>query len=469
MEPIDQATLLEGVFERIRTHFACNGYREEKVREWLTPEQISESLDIAVKDDAIDADELLKLVDQYISMSVNTQHPNFLQPLWGGLSAAGLVGEIVTVLTNTSVYTWELAPVATLVEQEMVATLGAMAGWESVEGTFTTGGSNANMLAMILARDQAFPNAITSGINGSELAVFVSEDSHYSLLMSAHVLGIGSEGVIKIETDIDGRMKPSALQQAITECRKTSRTPVCVIATSGTTVRGAFDPLEEISSICKSENIWLHVDAALGGACLFSSKHSHLMKGVERADSLTWDPHKVMGVPITCSTLLTPHAGALMNTCSYVESAHYLFHEPGIEYDLGRTSLQCGRRVDALKLWISWKAEGNTGWKKQIEHYLELAEYLEDEVNKDSMLELMSSRTFTNVCLRYRPQNLDVTELNNLNEAIRQKMIFDGNFMTSLTQIKGQTILRPVICNSAVDKKSIDDFLSEIHRIAKDV
>ena len=139
------------------------------------------------------------------------------------------------------------------------------------------------------------------------------------------------------------------------------------------------------------------------------------------------------------------------------------------EKNLGEFSLQCGRRVDALKLWISWKAEGNTGWKKQIEHYLELAQYLEDEVNKDSMLELMSSRTFTNVCLRYRPQNLDVTELNNLNEAIRQKMIFDGNFMTSLTQIKGQTILRPVICNSAVDKKSIDDFLSEIHRIAKDV
>ena len=461
--------LLEGVFDIVRGHYHNRMNRELPVRTWRTPAELAEILKVSVDDSGMDADELISTIDTYLSECVRTQHPHFFQPLWGGLSEAGLAGEIATVLSNTSIYTWEIAPAATLIELEMVATLGRLAGWEHTDGTFTSGGSNSNMLALLLARDRYFPNAMSEGVDGRKIAVFVSAESHYSLLMSAHVLGIGSQGVIKIETNERGEMKPDVLRNAIANARSSGRTPICVVATTGTTVRGAFDSIEELADVCRDEDLWLHVDAALGAPCLFSPKYKHLMAGVERADSLTWDPHKLMGVPLTCSVLLTPHLGALGESCSYIKSAHYLFHEPGEEYDLGRKSLQCGRRVDALKLWIEWKSCGTSGWRKRVERYAELATELESLINDHPDLELVCERTFTNVCLRYRGVMSDENEINLFNEKLRQQMVRKGDFMVSLAKIGERTVLRPVICNPAIDFESLTGFIDEIIRIASTI
>ena len=452
---------LEGVFEIVREHFRNRTDRDLPVRTWRTPEELAEILDVAVGAEGVGVDEVLHSINAYLSECVKTQHPHFLQPLWGGLSEAGLAGEIATVLSNTSIYTWEIAPAATIVEKEMIAALGMLTGWNQVDGTFTSGGSNSNMLALLLARDKIIPNAMTEGADGTKLAVFVSAESHYSLLMSAHVLGIGMDGVIKVETDEMGRMKPAMLRAEIEKINHSERRAFCVVATAGTTVRGAFDPIDEIADICRDENLWLHVDAALGAPCLFSNRYKHLMDGIERADSLTWDPHKLMGVPLTCSALLTPHLGALNHTCSYIKSAHYLFHEPGEEYDLGRKSLQCGRRVDALKLWIEWKSCGTSGWGKRVDEYVELATELEQLVNENPSLQLMTERMFTNVCLRHvcSPDGGDV---NVFNEKLRQKIVRDGQFMVSIAKIGEDTVLRPVICNPTIDSESLKAFIEEI-------
>jgi len=462
-------SLLEGVFDIVREHYRQRMNRELPVRKWRTPAELAEILKVSIDDAGVDTEELLSVIDTYISECVRTQHPHFLQPLWGGLSEAGLAGEIATVLSNTSIYTWEIAPAATLVEMEMLATLGRFAGWNQVDGTFTSGGSNSNMLALLLARDRYFPNSKIEGVDGAKMAVFVSADAHYSLLMSAHVLGIGSQGVIKIETDERGQMKSEALRVAITDVRNSGRTPFCVVATTGTTVRGAFDSIDELADVCHGEDLWLHVDAALGAPCLFSPKYKHLMAGIERADSLTWDPHKLMGVPLTCSILLTPHLGNLGDTCSYIKSAHYLFQEYGEEYDLGRKSLQCGRRVDALKLWIEWKSCGTSGWKDRIEKYVDLAIELENYVVEHPDLELVCERIFTNVCLRYKGSISDEDEINLFNEKIRQQMVRDGKFMVSVAKVGQKTILRPVICNPAIDTESLNGFIEEMIRIASTI
>ncbi len=458
--------LLEGVFDIVREHYRERMNRDLPLRKSRTPAELAEILKVSVDDSGVDTDELISTINTYISECVRTQHPHFLQPLWGGLSEAGLAGEIATVLSNTSIYTWEIAPAATLIEMEMIATLGRFAGWDQTDGTFTSGGSNSNLLALLLARDRFFPNAMSEGVDGSKIAVFVSAESHYSLLMSAHVLGIGTQGVIKIEADEKGCMKPDVLRMQITNARASGRTPICVVATTGTTVRGAFDSIEQLADVCDDEELWLHVDAALGAPCLFSPKYKHLMRGIERADSLTWDPHKLMGVPLTCSALLTPHLGALGKTCSYIKSAHYLFHEPGEEYDLGRKSLQCGRRVDALKLWIEWKSCGTSGWRNRVENYVDLAIELENLVNENPDLELACERAFTNVCLRYTGQMSDEDDINLFNRKLRQKMVQSGNFMVSLANIGSKVVLRPVICNPAIDSESLTKFIGEIIDVA---
>jgi glutamate/tyrosine decarboxylase-like PLP-dependent enzyme len=193
------------------------------------------------------------------------------------------------------------------------------------------------------------------------------------------------------------------------------------------------------------------------------------MRGIERADSLTWDPHKLMGVPLTCSALLTPHLGALNKTCSYIKSAHYLFHEPGEEYDLGRKSLQCGRRVDALKLWIEWKSCGTAGWRNRVDHYVELAIELETLVKVHPDLELVCERAFTNICLRYTGQMSDDDVINLFNRKLRQKMMQRGNFMVSLANIESKVVLRPVICNPAIDSESLRGFVNEIVDVASTI
>jgi glutamate/tyrosine decarboxylase-like PLP-dependent enzyme len=233
---------------------------------------------------------------------------------------------------------------------------------------------------------------------------------------------------------------------------------ICVIATSGTTVRGAFDPLREIANIAHSNNIWLHVDAAWGGICLFSTKHANLMDGVELADSVCWDAHKMMGTPLICSAFLIKNVNILKSVCAHSLNAPYLLHSQSEELDLGRLSLQCGRRNDALKLWLAWREIGDAGWARRCEGFIELADHLQSLIEQQPEMEMMSTRKWANVCFRMRSANID---LNVLNTQIRDKIMKRGKWMTSKALIDGQVILRPVIANSEVSKKSLQGFIEE--------
>lgn len=135
-----------------------------------------------------------------------------------------------------------------------------------------------------------------------------------------------------------------------------------MVGTAGSVVRGAFDPLTEVSAVCKEHNMWFHVDAAWGGGCLLSPKHKYLMEGAHLADSMCWDAHKMMGVPLICSAFITTNLPLLKQVCSHTQEAHYLLHKDAGDIDLGHRSLQCGRRNDALKLWLAWKERGDEGW-----------------------------------------------------------------------------------------------------------
>ena len=285
--------------------------------------------------------------------------------------------------------------------------------------------------------------------------------------MSANVIGIGHGNVIKVKCDNHGSMLPSALEDEINSAKSRGLTPICVIATAGTTVRGAFDPLKQIGQICEQHEIWYHVDAAWGGACLFSPKHRSLMDGVEYADSVCWDAHKMMGVPLICSAFIIKQPEILRAVSSHGDSAHYLFHEDAESVDLGRFSLQCGRRNDALKLWFAWRMLGDSGWAKLVDEYMSLAKYLEEKISESDNLEMMSSRMWTNVCFRYTSH--DIANLNEFNSELRTRLIEDGKYMISKSNIGDDVILRPVIANPSITTESLDGLIHEILKIGKDI
>lgn len=250
---------------------------------------------------------VIKGIDTFMAHSVRTHHPAFMNQFWGGFNPAAFGGEVISTLCQTSMYTYELAPLAIMIELEMLKKMAGLIGpaFKDGSGVFTTGGSNGNMVGLLLARQKKFPDSLKKGYDGSKVCIFVSAESHYSVLMASNVLGIGYDNVIKVKADVDGKMDMNELTKEVEAAKAAGKTPLAVVGTAGTTVRGCFDPMREISAICKQHDMWFHVDGAWGGCILFSPKYRHHLDGADLADSMCWDIHKMMGIPLMCSAFLT--------------------------------------------------------------------------------------------------------------------------------------------------------------------
>jgi glutamate/tyrosine decarboxylase-like PLP-dependent enzyme len=254
--------------------------------------------------------------------------------------------------------------------------------------------------------------------------------------------------------------------------------PFLVGCTSGTTVPGAFDQLDELVTIAKKHDAWVHVDASYGGSVLFSENHRHLMAGVERTDSVTWNPHKMMGVPLTCSATLMRQPGSLAGTLGM--HAEYLFHSDPAEdascCDIGDMTLQCGRRVDALKLWLSWQAMGDQGFSRRVDTLFGLARQLADEITKRTGFELTRDPMGANVCFRYLPPGLRNEEgesrlqhQSRVTLEVRKRMLHDGRFMVNFAMLDGAQVFRPALTNPSTTFEDLRLLLDEIEQQAADI
>ena len=459
---LDTEDFLAAVLDRIRSYLEGS----ENIVDFISQSSLRKTADLNLPLEGLGLDAVVSDIDQYLRHSVRTDHPGFMNPLWGGMNISAFAGEIIATMTNNSMYTYELSPLATLIEQALIRRMCEIIGFGDGNGTLTTGGSNGNMIGMMCGRYNADPLGQQRGFDGPNLVCYVSEESHYSVLMAANVLGVGFENVIKVPTDTDGRMRVDKLDEEIQRTKSNGQTPFCVVATAGTTVRGAFDPIKAIAEICSEHNIWFHVDAAWGGSCMFSAKHRNLMDGVELADSVCWDAHKMMGVPLICSAFLIKRPEVLRKICSHGDVAHYLFHGETEDVDLGRISLQCGRRNDALKLFLAWREIGDAGWARKIESYVDLADYLESIVTSHEKLEMMSSRVWSNLCFRYTVEGIDHDDVN---DQIRERLVKSGDFMVSKSNVNGHVILRSVVANPGVTRESLDRFILEVETIGDEI
>lgn len=269
----------------------------------------------------------------------------------------------------------------------------------------------------MVARNTLFPETKINGYAGKRFVLFTSAHGHYSFEKAAQICGLGSSAAWSVPVDAQGRMDVSELVRLIRRAREEGLTPFFVNATAGTTVLGGYDPLAEIAAVCKQENLWYHIDASWGGPAIFSSTQKHKLRGSELADSLTVNPHKMMGVPVTCSFLL----GADMSKFWRANTlpAGYLFHSdaddarssgvsdipnggsaqsesqpspPSKEevWDLGDLTLQCGRKGDALKLALGWIYYGSSGYEEQIDSGFDTAAYLANSIKANPNLTLLS-------------------------------------------------------------------------------
>ncbi|NXX85958.1 CSAD decarboxylase, partial [Urocolius indicus] len=306
-------------------------------------------------------------------------------------------------------YTYEIAPVFVLMEEVVLAKLRALVGWSTGDGIFAPGGSMSNMYAMNVARFHRFPQSRRDG-NWAlpRLTAFASQESHYSIQKGAAFLGIGTANVCLVPSDAR-RMIPEELEKEIQRVKAEGSQPFFVCATGGTTVLGAFDPLHSIADICQRHGLWLHVDVtAPNSHSKVSLSPPSLPPSLPRADSVAWNPHKMLTVGLQCSAFLLRDASGLLQRC-HGAGATYLFQADkfyDVTFDTGDKTPQCGRRVDCLKLWLLWKAVGTQGLARRVQRAFACTRYLAEEVKRREGFQLVLEPEFINLCFWFVPPSL---------------------------------------------------------------
>ncbi|XP_049739204.1 cysteine sulfinic acid decarboxylase isoform X2 [Elephas maximus indicus] len=366
-------------------------------------------------------------------------------------------------------------------EEEVLKKLRALVGWSFGDGVFCPGGSISNMYAMNLARYQRYPDCKQRGLRSlPPLALFTSEECHYSIKKGAAFLGLGTDSVRVVKADERGKMIPEDLERQISLAEAEGAVPFLVSATSGTTVLGAFDPLEAIADVCQRHGLWLHVDAAWGGSVLLSQTHRHLLDGIQRANSVAWNPHKLLTAGLQCSALLLQDTSNLLKSC-HGSQASYLFQQDkfyDVALDTGDKVVQCGRRVDCLKLWLMWKAQGGQGLEQRVDQAFALARYLVEEIKKREGFELVMEPEFVNVCFWFVPPSLrgkqespDYSEkLAKVAPVLKERMVKEGSMMIGYQPHGARAnFFRMVVVNPMLTQADMDFLLDELERLGQDL
>ncbi|KAI4575247.1 hypothetical protein MJG53_020449, partial [Ovis ammon polii x Ovis aries] len=454
--------------------------RSTKVLDFHHPHQLLEGMEgfnLELSDHPESLEQILVDCRDTLKYGVRTGHPRFFNQLSTGLDIIGLAGEWLTSTANTNMFTYEIAPVFVLMEQITLKKMREIVGWSSKDGDgiFSPGGAISNMYSIMAARFKYFPEVKTKGMAAvPKLVLFTSEhvswelshlmssfcllQSHYSIKKAGAALGFGTDN---------------------------GYVPLYVNATAGTTVYGAFDPIQEIADICEKYNLWLHVDvSAVTQSGLGASRggsSSAVSCASFRANSVTWNPHKMMGVLLQCSAILVKEKGILQG-CNQM-CAGYLFQpdkQYDVSYDTGDKAIQCGRHVDIFKFWLMWKAKGTVGFENQVNKCLELAEYLYAKIKNREEFEMVfdGEPEHTNVCFWYIPQSLrgvpDSPErrekLHRVAPKIKALMMESGTTMVGY-QPQGDkaNFFRMVISNPAATQSDIDFLIEEIERLGQDL
>lgn len=430
--------------------------RRERVLPSARWSELPEEYAIGVHGRSFDA--VANTLDEILAATPSSASPRFLNQLFGGREPAAVLAEMLAPLANISMYTFKAAGAQILVEREVITRLLEKAGFVGGEGALSPGGSISNLVAMYLARNRAVPTARRDGLPGERLTVYASQLSHYSVRKNAAILGMGRDNVRLVPADRTGRMRVADLRDMIRRDRELGASPIAVVATAGTTVLGAYDPLREIGEVAHEHGTWLHVDGALGASALLCRDHRHLLDGLEHADSLTWNAHKMMGVPLSCSALLVRHRGMLAENLR--EQAGYLFQADTDDLNPGVRSIQCGRRNDALKLWAAWYHLGDEGYDARIRRFFSLARYTAERIAGDPELELAAEPQSVNVCFEVRGR---------ASAAICDRLDHDNLLKIGHGEVNGRTVIRMVCVDPALDEGRIDETLALIKRAAADL
>jgi aromatic-L-amino-acid/L-tryptophan decarboxylase len=370
----------------------------------------------------------------------------------------GFVGEALVAALNPQLATLARSQLASKIELETVRWIGERVGWpDPFNGTFTSGGNEANFSGLALALANHFPRTVEDGVGviGGQPTVYASSEAHHSLDKSTGLLGIGRTALRRVAVDAQLRLDPDQLEKEISADQKNGKKPFCVVATAGTTSSGIVDDLVTLSAICKRHDLWLHVDGAYGGAAIFSDKHRQVLRGIELADSITIDPHKWLAMPYAAGVILTSHPEALEQAFSV--AAPYMPKASGAKLpDNSRISTQWTRRMNSLKLWLTLRVHGRQAYEEHIDRQMRLAQSFVSWLHESQVFELASPQVLPIVNFRLKGLDFSSKELPAAHAQLVEEVTRDGQRWISDTIVNGKSVIRMMVISYLTEQRHLD-------------
>lgn len=416
-------------------------------------------------------DALQEIEKLYLKDAVYFHHPHYAAHLNCPIVIPAILADLISTSLNTAVETWDQSAGATFMEQKLIdwttekIGLGAQA-----DGVFTSGGSQSNLMALLLARDHccATKKGHNNKLHGlpqdfSRLRVFTSEMSHFSVQKAAAILGLGYDAVVKVPTDRYFRMDAQALEAEIERSIAEGFLPMAVVATAGTTDFGSIDPMPKISALCREHGIWMHVDAAYGCGLLLSPKHRHWLEGIDQADSVTVDYHKSFFQPVSCSAFLVKNKQHLSVVTYHADYLNPLNHQQEGTPNLVNKSIQTTRRFDALKLWLTFRTLGTEAIGRAFDQVIHLARQTYLLFLSEPLVQVIHRPQISTLVFSYFPsRHLSARELDSANIYIRKALSRSGQALVAGTKVGDRQYLKVTLLNPATTIRDIQKILELI-------
>src|SRR5215207_10717420 len=398
-------------------------------------------LEASLPQKAGDPDAILAEAARVLDASISPSRPLYL----GYIGSTGLeIGVLASALMAT--YDANLAVAAggaDLVEEQTLRWIAGFVGFPFAEGAFTSGGMTSTLTALLAARERALPGCRVDGLGARKAAVYCSAESHHSVVRAVEVCGLGSNAVRSIPVDEKHRMQPEALEEALSRDVAAGVAAVAVVATAGTTLTGAVDPLDSVADVCERHGVWLHIDGAYGLPGAAAPSAAPLFAGLERADSLTIDAHNWLGVQKSCSVVLLRETGRLRAAFGHEE--RYMLHEGDVANPVDRT-LEYSRPLRSLRLWMAFRVHGAAQYRAWIERTLANARLFTQLVEAAPEFELLHEPQLSTVCFRHVPPG-GVADPDTHNIELARAMMRDGRVFLAPAAVDGRACLRACFVN----------------------
>lgn len=432
------------------------------------------------KDDHIDDfDEarFQSIVDLYIRTGIQLYSPGYMGRQFAGVfPLTGAVDMVNTVLNQPSSF-YEAAQLPNVAERLMAGELNKYIGYEPEKFTMvtTSGGSLANLTALMAARNDKFPGVWAKGAaacceQGGQPAFAVSSDAHYSVIRSAGILGVGEDNIVKLPVGHDGKICVEKVPEMLDNAQANGLNIFCIVASAGTTSLGAFDPIDQLAEIADRYNIWLHVDGSHGASLLISDLLRRKLQGIHKADSIAWDAHKMMFIPSPCSLLF--YKDKKKGYAAFHQEASYVFEKHSdkyTEYDSAGKNFECTKRSMIMNLWIPWAIYGRALFAQKIEFLCQLCQQAYHALTQESDFEVIHSPESNILCFRYKPSCAVAASIPDYQAKIRNRVRQNATFFISKVDIDSKPALRVVFMNHLTTVKNFHMLLNEVRVVGQNI